>query len=410
MDNRHLNFVAKKRTRFGKHYRSRGYAMLSALSASVIFIMLGSGMLETSRYVTVDAIRGGQKDAAIVAKDAAMAIALKEMNDMLPVKNINNNALPIGAMHLANSEQSLDYQVILDNNTGIYEVFATGESGPFSSQANALLALTGLYEYAIYVKGNITLDNSTTVLPYNMPSGAPKLDIATRSTNPDAISLYNSATVYGNLHVGVGGDPAVGIDRYSSVTITGEQSALEWDWIPPDVVVPTYLLQAASSGNIKNDKTVSTDGKWDYITLGNSEIVTVNGDVTLYVTGDISLGNSATFEYANKNSSLTLYVGGDIEFKNSGGANDNYKNARNFTILALPTCGEIRMNNSGKIYGTIYAPDAIFELDNSTEIHGAVVGKSYYQKNSSTLYYDASLRNTETDDIGAVFTPSYWSE
>jgi hypothetical protein len=79
-------------------------------------------------------------------------------------------------------------------------------------------------------------------------------------------------------------------------------------------------------------------------------------------------------------------------------------------LFILPSCGEINLHNSGKIYSTIYAPDANIILDNSSEVHGAVVGKSYVQKNSGMLHYDASLRETETGDIGAEFVSSFWSK
>jgi hypothetical protein len=130
-------------------------------------------------------------------------------------------------------------------------------------------------------------------------------------TNPSAITLYSSAVVDGNLHVGVGGDPNSGILTYNNVVITGRKKALDWDWVPPDVVVPSYLLLATSKGTIRKDKTVRNDDKWDEINLRNSEILTINGDVTLYVTGDVLMGNGAGFVFT-ENISLVLYLGGDM--------------------------------------------------------------------------------------------------
>jgi hypothetical protein len=77
------------------------------------------------------------------------------------------------------------------------------------------------------------------------------------------------------------------------------------------VVVPSYLLRATSKGTIRKDKTVRNDGKWDEINLGNSEILTINGDVTLYVTSDVLMGNGVGFVFT-ENSSLVLYLGGDM--------------------------------------------------------------------------------------------------
>jgi hypothetical protein len=66
--------------------------------------------------------------------------------------------------------------------------------------------------------------------------------------------------------------------------------------------------------------------------------------------------------------------------------------------------------NSSDFYGVIYAPNASVVMDNSAKLYGAVVAKSFEQKNSGTLSYDASLRDAGVNDEAVRFVVTNWHE
>jgi len=184
-----------------------------------------------------------------------------------------------------------------------------------------------IFDFAIFAKDQITLNNSNTVDAYNyVGDDTEPLQIGVNSTASNAIYLNNSVTVDGDVLVGPGGDPDDVIEMINSVTITGDSSSIEEEWVPPSVTVPESLLSGPLLPDITINNTTVTltdSGKYGTINLGNSSKLIIDGDVTLYVTGAMIVGNSASLDIVNtEGSSLTLFVGGDFSVTNSGTLNN----------------------------------------------------------------------------------------
>ncbi len=180
----------------------------------------------------------------------------------------------------------------------------------------------------------------------------------------------------------------------------------------PPVTVPEWLESLPSSGaipNDTNDTTISTSARYSSIDLGNSETVIISGDVTLYITGDIILGNSAELGIEN-DASLVLYLAGDFEGKNSSIVNNETQDPQKLKIYGLDSCETIQFKNSADFYGAIYAPNADVIMHNSGNVYGAVISKSFEQKNSATFNYDVLLRDVRTNDEAVYFTITNWHE
>ena len=195
----------------------------------------------------------------------------------------------------------------------------------------------------------------------------------------------------------------------NGANITGQITVLNEDVELPTITPPEWLESLFSGGTIEEDTTISTSGKYSSINLGNNETVIISGDVTLYITGDITLGNSAELQI-EENSSLTLYLGGNLEQKNSSAINNGTQNPQKLTIYGLEDCVEMLFKNGSDFYGTIYAPNADIVMHNSTDMYGSVVAKNFEQKNSSTFYYDAFLREASADDEAVYFIITNWHE
>jgi len=388
--------------------KKRGSAIPLAMCVVIILLAMGMGLLRLGLNSRILSIRDASDIAARCAADAGLTKALYEMNEKLQVKPWDPSTLPLETeISLPNCDAVFSYTVT--SGPGGYTIQSTGTSGQAVRTVSCTLQPQGPFESAIFAEGFIDLANSATVDWYNYEAGDANLKVGTNSTADGSVTMKNSATIKGDVAVGVGGDPDTAIDLGSSAVIEGQTSALTEKVELPPVTVPEAIDSLPSGGTINNDTTISSSGKYSSINLGNSEKVIIGGDVTLYITGDITLGNSAELQI-NEDVSLALYVGGNFEGKNSSSVNNLTKDAKNLQIYGLDSCEFIRFKNSSDLYGVIYAPDTEVIMDNSANVYGAVVAGSFEQKNSSTFYYDASLRDASVNDEAVCFTIKNWQE
>jgi len=390
------------------HSKRRGSAIPLALLATVLLLLMGSGLLSLGLNARIFSIRNTSGIAARCAADAGLTQALFEMNEKLKIKPWNGGTLPeVFNEILTNCDATYSYTVTGDVTSG-YSIESTGISGQNTKKVNCDLRLQGPFEAAIFAQESIELKNSATVDWYNYSSDDKPLEIGTNSILPGAVILKNSAYVNGDVVVGLDGDPDVAINDFGA-TITGETRALTQEFQLLPVTVPEILLSIPSSGTITSDTLISSDAKYDSIDLKNNKTITIEGDVVLYVTGDFILNNSAEL-LIEDGSSLILYLGGNLESKNSSSFNNETQDAKKFQIYSLDSCESMTFKNNSDFYGVIYAPDTEVIVNNSAEMYGSVVAKKFEQKNSGDFNYDASLRDADFDDVLIRFAVIKWHE
>jgi choice-of-anchor A domain-containing protein len=254
------------------------------------------------------------------------------------------------------------------------------------------------------------MKNGGTLTCYNCDIDDKNLQVGTNSTLAGSMDIKSGAFVDGDVVIGVGGDPDVVINDTSG-GIKGNTYIMPKEHELPQITVPESLESLPSSGTINSNKTISGSAKYDNIDLGNSKIMTIDGEVSLYIVGDIILDNSAELRIIDANDvSLTLFVGGYIEIKNSGVINNLSEDAKKLEIYGLDSCQSIILKNGSDFYGAIYAPNADVVMMNSGDMFGSVIAKSVDQRNSSTFYYDVSLRKVSIEDIGVRFVVRRWLE
>ena len=387
--------------------KRKGAAVPLAMIAIMILLAMGVGLLSIGGTARVYAVRTSSAIAARAAADSGLAMALYEMNEQLQVKPWNDSTLPeTNNEALPFCDNSFSYTVT-NNGDGSYSITSTGNSGLSQKQVTCTLELQGPFEYAIFGREGAELKNSATIDWYNYDDDDPPLKIGTHSIEEGAIVLKNSATVNGDVVVGLGGDPDVVVDN--SGTITGDTLVpLEENYMS-SISVPEWLDLLPSSGTIKNDTVVRTSAKYSSIDLNSRKTLQIDGDVTLYITGDVILGNSAKIEVL-EDASLILYLVGDLEAKNSSEINNLAKDAKKLQLYGLDSCENMEFKNSSNFFGSIYAPNADVTIHNTVTVYGAVVANSVDLRDSGNLYYDASLRDVSVDDESVRFVITNWHE
>ncbi len=388
-----------------------GSALVMVLFAIVILSVTGIGLLQVGLRGRVDAIRYTQRVQAQCAADAGLVKALYLMNQKVKVKPWSDVNLPVVNNEILPNADALYTYTVTGDTTNGYTIDCLGTSGPVQKHVISTLHLGGPFDFAVFGDEAIDLKNSAEISGYNFPSKNKVLKVGTNSTQKGAVDLKNSITIYGDVAVGAGGDPKIVINKGNSIKIKGKTYAMPEPAELTSVVVPSHIQALPSSGTLKKNATIKTSKKYDKINLGNSKKVTIEGQVEIYVVGDVILGNSVDFDISkSNNSSLTLYVGGKIEFKNSSNMNNNTQDPQRLKIYGLDTCTSVNLKNSSELYAAMYTPKADIVYHNSADIYGSVVGKTVEMKNSVKIYYDASLRNSGYNDQAVSFRVGRWKE
>jgi hypothetical protein len=388
--------------------KRRGSAIPLVMVAIIILLAMGVGLLDLGMKGRLYSIRTASDIAARCAADAGLTMALFEMNEKLKVKPWNDSSLP-GA-----TNESLPYcdavfsYTVTGNSSNGYTIESIGTSGNAERKVVCILKPQGPFEFAVFAEDGAELKNSALVDWFNFGADDEILKFGTNSIASGAFSFKNSSTINGDVVVGVGGNPDYVIDDFGA-TITGDTRALKERNVLPPIAVPDWLDSLPSSGTIQNDATVTNSAKYSSINLKKSKTLLIDSDVSLYVTGEIILGNSAEVQIDN-DASLILYLGGNLEGKNSSTINNLTQEAKKLQIYCLDSCENMLFKNSTDFYGVVYAPNAEIIMDNSANLYGAIVAKDFEQRNSGTFNYDAALRDANVNDEAVRFVVTNWQE
>jgi hypothetical protein len=390
-------------------------AVLSLIAVVVVILtLMGLALLNLGFQARISAIRTAQGIQARWAADAGLTKAVVEMNNKLTAKTWSDASMPSATNEVMfESDQSFNYQVSKDCD-GNYTVASTGITGPARKRVYAIMKLKGLFDSAICVKNRISLMPNTLLAGYNSADATDTdfdLKIGTTTTMANSIPIGPGTVINGDVFVGVGGNPGTVIG--AGGTITGQKySLLEELYFP--VITPPALPDkgtALSAAGTTITLDPSGSGKYTGINLSSGVLEIQGGDVELYITGNINMGNGCEI-IVRPGSSLVLYVDGNISADNSGGINNQAGNVKDFQLYASGTGEQIfNLKAKSSIFGTVYAPNVDITLYPNAEMRGAIVGKNVTFKSGGIFYYDEALKdNVSINDVGARFIVKRWRE
>jgi len=393
-----------------------GFAIVLVLCAVVILLVIGGGVLSLGMHSRGLAVRTSSDIAARCAADAGLTRAFFEMNEKLKVIPWDDSLLPEAISEvLPNSDVTYSYAVTGDLSSG-YVIESTGKSGLREKIISCSLSLKGPFEHTILTRGALILKAGTLVQGCN--SADPwdtniEVLIGTKSTLPDSVILNSGVVVNGSVVIGAGGDVETAIKDLGA-SVYRQYAMVEEIELPP--VTPPVLTDMGSGINVHGTTLIvgpTDNGKYTKIDVKratNPGILEVNGgDVVLYVTGDISLGQECQIVIKD-GSSLALYLNGDMTAGNEAGIN-NQSLPANLKIFGTST-GEqsLTLKAKSESLGAIYAPNAIVTVMADGDIYGTITAKSFELKSGGNFYYDKALRNVAPDDDAVEFVIKEWRE
>jgi len=330
-------------------------------------------------------------------------------------------------------DATFTYNIYKGTRPNGYQVVSTGTAAGVTRTVHAAVVLRSVF-FGVGAKEEIyispgedfsTVPADETVKIWTNDPGDEK--------NP-AVILKPGTYIPGDVIIGPGGDPDIGIDYAPNVTITGDAKPAE-DEIPfppvypPDPPLPADSWTIPDEVNEPNAAYISGDIELNGLTLtGVINTLNIEGDVEIFVNGDTYLGTNTKL-IVTDGSSLILKLGGNLMVMPGSyiiyGATPHVTDdeiieaAKAISIkgtVALdgtPLCTAIDFKPDGDFYGTIYAPDASLYIASGGDFYGAIVGGlDITLKPVGSFVYIPSL--VDINDVEVLFMGikhgSWWEE
>ena len=389
----------------------RGAVLALVMIVVLLLSMTSVVVLGMARSARIRAVNSVADLSARCAADAGIEHTLYMMNKSLATGTWDVANLPaFNSEPLANS--NANYTVSMSGSPAAgYQIISTGLAGQRTRTVRVTAQLTGpLPDFVVFTKNKLDMKNKVVVDAYNSsdPSDPDNFaSIGTESTEKDSIIFKNETVVNGDVYLSPGSDPDEVISGQDA--IKGEIFTMPRPFVWPTIMAPAFV---GSKGNIKTDDktlTASDSGSYTSIEISNDGKLTANGDVVLYVTGNVELKNGASIE-VNPNASFELYVDGNVDTKNSSGVNNKNKIPSSFKLVGTGTDQKFDLKNDTDFYGVIWAPNADMVIHNSAEIYGSITADTLEIKNSGNIHYDKALNKADVDDPGVRFIVTRWEE
>lgn len=201
------------------------------------------------------------------------------------------------------------------------------------------------------------------------------------------ISANGTADIYGSAVPG----PDGAVFFSGGVFIAGSTTPNK---DPVTLEPPVYAPPIPSGGAFKlpgGSPTLLTAGQYrfDSLQMNASEVLKIQGEVDLYIDGDMLMAAQAAIEIT-PGAKLNVYHGtGNVQLAGNGLVNTS-KVPRNF-VLKSSTTGTVKLAGNADFYGGIYAPLAFVNPVGTSLTFGALVGKKIQNVGTADFHYDEDL-------------------
>jgi hypothetical protein len=402
-----------------------GSALLGAVVLSIILTFMVLGYLQVAVSISNNESAALNDAKAFYAAEAGMYLGLEWLNvpsNYSQTTNLGNGASIDSVVHnfsLNGFSAHVDIIKAGANVTIRSTVASRSVLGYDKVISQNAVSITSSnitpFKYAGFGKNTVSMTGNGTTDSYNSANGAygganvaANGNVGTNGTTVGAIALGGNATINGNTNTGAGGTVTLGGN--AAVTGTTSHNCAENFG---SVIVPASLTSLASSGALGGGATVNAGNyKYTSSSLAGNSTVTINGNVSMYITGNFSTTGNAKM-VVSAGASLKLYIAGTATLAGNGIVNNTAKPA-NFVLYSTYTGTDgIKITGNGALYGGIYAPDTDIKITGNGENYGALIAKSFIVTGNGGIHYDTELQNVSvntTNAGGCTLIAGTWTE
>lgn len=429
------------------HLRAeRGSVLFVTLIATAILGAALAGYLQLVSTQNYSVARSQAWNRAIPVLEAGIEEALGQINKSLSPSSFSANRWTLVGTNYVKTRDFGDESYVVKVSTAAFPVIESEgftripltESETLSRRVRATTQRTSRFTKAMAADGvidlrgnNVRTDSFDSSNPSYSNNG--RYDPTRRrangdvATNGDLLNIGN-ADIMGRVSTGPGGaatlqsNGSVGDLAWHAGGNTGIQSGYATDDMNVNFleVIPPYLIGLPPAPGVVDGTAYGyvlsgTDTQYSMSSInlsGNGSLnkIMVTGNVSLYVSGNVSIGGQASFIIAT-NASLKLYVAGASTSIGGNGVVNNNASATNFSYYGLPSNTSVSFSGNAAFTGTIYAPQAHLSLGGggatTYDFVGASVSRTVSMNGHFNFHYDEALGRTDTEGL---FVIASWNE
>ena len=414
-----------------RHPDIRGSALLASLITIGVLSLILASYLSMSQRQTVSVARSQAWNAAIPVAEGGVEEALAQLNRGVGAGALNlavngwelkpgGGYGPQQRRYLGSSYYDV---VIVPGVTPV--IYSTGyTAAPFGSTpiSRAIRVNTSsnaaLFAVAMVAKDKVDFKGFDTATDsfdsensnYNTNGRYDPAKARDRGDVASSFGLVNvgNAKIKGKVQTGPTGSSDVGSNGSvgSSTWVNDGNTGIEPGWSAndfnvdfPDVLEPFSSAFSPVSGTVAGTNYNYVLGSDKYLmtslTLKSKEIMYINGNAVLYVTGEVLMqGNGTTSSQIiiAPGASLSIYVGGAsgtfTQVNNQG-------NAKTFSYYGMPANTTVSFGGNAAFIGTIYCPNADFTIggggNDVYDFEGSVMARTIKMNGHYNFHFDESL-------------------
>ena len=299
----------------------------------------------------------------------------------------------------------------------LYSFTSTGTGGQNNSETVLEVRFMpehpSFFNFGVFGDESVTFSGQGYTDSYNSSNGPwvsegqhANSDVGTNAISANAITVSGgNAQVYGGAQIGPGGDTNTAISTHSSGQISGDKAVMDED---KDMTCESDPGGGtADTLNLTSWQTKSFSAgayRLPDISIESHGICTINGDVTLYVDGNMSITGQGKI-VISPGASLKIYISGDINPLAGQGVTNQTNLPSSLQIYGTSTCSTVNISGQADFYGAIYAPEADINLSGQGDVYGAICGDTIAITGQGSVHYDEALNNIKSgkvDDLQVV--------
>lgn len=264
----------------------------------------------------------------------------------------------------------------------------------------------------IQMWGNSRLDSyKSNKGVYSATNKAEDARVSTNGIIPTlGVSMANNAVIAGKLMVRPL-LPILPVVTWGNSEITQGVGYMSGAVDIPDEDMPSDL--PSNSGNVSiwsgNPAPITTDVRYSSFNVGGSVQVTIQGDVTVYCTGDFQMGGTSQLIIPS-GSSLKLYVAGSLKTNTSARINTATDKPGRLEIFMTGNNKDVQLNDSVQLSAIVKNPKGSLKMYGSSEFFGKYTGETLTMSGSPQLHADQSTGDESDDSKTGTTYVFAWDE
>lgn len=373
---------------------SRGSILVVAILVLTFFISwISIGLRRsTSEHLASETNRNNLR--AFHLAEAGLEQTIRNLRTIDAADDVFAAAMPVGTFTV---QQPLTLLQPL-----LYQVHVQGASANAHHSVDAVLDVTplSLFRFAMFGNDGITISGSTFIDsydsrngPYNVVTNAgDQGNVGTNAVGANAITLTgNSLFINGQLSVGPGVSPATGaVTGFDPSRIAGDPPVVSSPEYPmPTVKLPAGITCSPLSLNGQVTYTLPSPGTYCFsdLRVQGGATLTSTGPVTVYLTRSLAFEGNSTIGVANDPTKFLFLMESGTQVTIEGSIEGN-----------------------AEFYGSMYGPDAAFNVEGHADIYGSIIGNRVTMAGSAELHYDKALADQKTLSNEGIVTVRSWRE